>query len=141
MPSLNRFIYSAAQYNIIISIAGIAPFKLQTSDSVEYEIKKEDELIYAISYEDAIGAKTNAKTLTGKISLQAGELNALLIAAGLSDATEIAGITLAIASYDGLFSRVFGNVNIFSESFSVRAKDKASLINCDWHGLIVQSIG
>jgi hypothetical protein len=137
MALLNRLIYKASDFKIFISSGGALglPGKtlpLLTVETFDYDVKKEDEVIYAIGDTEPIGIKTNSTDYSGKFSVQAGELQAFLLANGFSNATELDGGVLGISSFDGLFGRFFMNLSITSEGFSVKAKDKQSLVNLDW---------
>ena len=98
-------------------------------------ISVEEELIYALSAEDAIGNKTNARQYKGKLSIQVGELLAILAAEGLLNATFIQGANLGVTLIAGGFARTFTQLNITSEDISLKAKDKQSLGNCNFTAL------
>jgi hypothetical protein len=137
MALLNRLIYKASDYKIFISSGGSVglPGKtlpLLTVETFDYDIKKEDEVIYAIGDEEPIGIKTTASSYEGKFSVQAGELASFLVANGFTNVTELTGGVIGISTFDGLFGRFFMNISLTSEGFSLKAKDKQSLVNIDW---------
>jgi hypothetical protein len=133
MPSqLNKLIFTAADYKVLLIIPGVSSFILLTAEGYGMENAREEEMIYAIGQEEPIGNKRNAAKYSGKLSMQMGELNAILLASGLVEATQIAGVTLAISALQGGFNRVYSNVNINSESLDVKAKDKQTVVSMAW---------
>lgn len=139
MPNLQGLVLTAADYKIMIDVpnalGGTSAYVIITALEISYDIEVEDETVYAIGTVLPIAEKSNAKSYKGKISMQAGEVNAVLLLAGLNDGTQIVNCTLALAALQGGFSRVFTNVNFNSESLSVKAKDKHTPINIAWKGL------
>ena len=84
-----------------------------------------------------IGNKRNGVGYEGRFSMQAGEMFSVLALCGLAEATQIEGATLGIAAVVGAFTRTFGSVNINTEDFSTRAKDKESKIDLTFDALSV----
>ena len=130
--SLNKLIFTAADYKILLIIPGGGSFILLTAEGYGMENAREEEMIYAIGQEEPIGNKRNAAKYSGKLSMQMGEMNAILQAVGLVESTRIASATLAITALAGGFSRTYGNVNINSEALDVKAKDKQTVVNLQW---------
>jgi hypothetical protein len=132
MPNLNSLILTAADYKVIMVIPGAGTFPLVTVDNISYNVAREEETIYAVGEELPIGNKRNAAKYSGRLSMQNGEINAVLSIAGLREATQIAGATIAITAVTGGFARTFSGLNINTESLDVKAKDKQSMVSLDW---------
>lgn len=139
MPQLNKLVYTAADYKIIMIVPGAGSFPLQTCETMNTSIQREEETIYAIGVEEPIAAKRNAVKYSGKLSIQAGEANAILQIAGLNEVTQIANATLAITALVGGFSRTYSGVNINTENLDVKAKDKQTMIQMDWTAVAVSN--
>jgi hypothetical protein len=135
MPNLNQLIYTGADFKLFLSILGGGTYPLLTGDSIALNTAKEEELIYAIGDEDPIGNKQNARKRTGKLSMQLGELNAILEIEGLLDATDIVGATLAVTAIVGGFQRTLKQVNINTEGIDVKRKDKETIVSMDYTAL------
>lgn len=141
MPNinLNGLVVSAADYKIVLIIptpSGNKTFPLQTVQEISWSIKKDSELVYAVGSQEPIANKSNGKSYEGRLSLQAGEAFAILALCGLPDMTEINEATLAIASIaPGGIVKTFQSLNINSEDFSTRAKDKDSRIDTNFTAL------
>lgn len=135
MPNLNPLIYTAADFKLFLGISGGKTYPLLTTDSVEVNTNVEEEFIFAVGFEDAIGNKKNARKRSGKLNLQLGEINSILLLEGLQDATFITGATLAISAVVGAFNRTLRQVNINTEVFTIKAKDKSILVPMDWTAL------
>ena len=129
--NLNGLIYTSANYKIVLIING-TPYPILTATKLSTKINKEEEMIHAIGQETAIGAKTNAKTLKGNIELQAGELYLILKTQELTDATDIQGAQLALATLDLNVHQTFSGVSFTSQSLDIAAKAKQTLIPCDF---------
>lgn len=132
MPNLNSLILTAADYKVMLVVPGVASFPIITADSINWSNAREEETIYAIGEEDPIGAKRNATKYSGKLSMQVGEMSAILQSAGLVDMTQIANATLAITAVQGGFARTYSGMNINTETVDVKAKDKQSMVSLDW---------
>ena len=136
MPvNANALIYTGADFKIFLSIAGGGTYQLLTGDSVAPATAKEEELIYAIGQEDAIGNKQNARKRSGKVSMQLGELQAILDLEGLLDATDIVGATIAITAIQAAFARTYKGVNFNTEGFDIKRKDKETIASMDFTAL------
>ena len=133
--SLNKLIFTAADYKILLIIPGVGSFILQTAETYSHDVAREEEVIYAIGTVQPIGNKTNAVSYKGKLSIQVGELNAILQIGGYPEATFIQGATLAVAALNGTYSRTWSNLNINSESTGVKAKDKQTMAELAWTAL------
>lgn len=135
MPNYNPLILTGADYKLFLGIAGGGVYPLKTTDSIDLTTAVEEELIYAVGEEDAIGNKKNARKRSGKLSMQVGEINAILELEGLIDATFITGATLAATAIQGGFARTWKGVNINTEAIAVKGKDKQSLCAMDFTAL------
>jgi hypothetical protein len=138
MANLNDLVLTAADYKVLIIIPGAGSYPLLTVETVSYNNAREEETVYAVGVEEPIAAKRNAAKYSGKLSLQNGELSAILQIAGLVEATQIAGATLAITAVTGGFQRTHSGLNINSESLDIKAKDKQSIVSLDWTALTVK---
>lgn len=135
MPDYNDLIYTAAEYKFFLNIPGGGTYPLLTLDNVDMTVAAEEELIYAVGEEDAIGNKQNARKVTGKFSIQVGEWGSLLALEGLSDGVRIIGATLACTAIRGGFARTLKKMNINNESISIKRRDKESLASLDFTAL------
>jgi len=127
MPDYNQLILTGADYKFTLAINGGGVYPLRTVDSVSMDIKAEEELIYATGEQDPIGNKQNANSYGGKITMQAGELNPILLIEGLKKAIDIKGATFAATAIRGGLNWIFKGVNINSQTTSVKRKDKETL--------------
>lgn len=137
MPNLNQLILTAADYKVLLNIPGKGAFPLLTLETIDQDIAREQETIYAIGEEKPIAEKTNAVKYAGKLTIQVGEISAILQLCGFIESTMIKGATLAITAIQGGFSRVYSGLNINTEGISVKAKDKQSMANLTWAALDV----
>lgn len=138
MANLNTLILSAADYKVMLVIPGVGAFPIITADSFSWTNEREEETIYAIGEENPIGAKRNATKYEGSISIQVGEMSAILQSAGLVESTQIAGATLAINAVQGGFARTWSGMNINTESVDFAAKDKQTMASLDWTATAVR---
>lgn len=127
MPNLNKLILTGADYKIFLALSTGVTYPLLTVESINLDISVEEELIYVVGEEDAQGNKQNARKAGGKITMQVGEISAILLLNGLTDATRITGATLACTALVGGFQRTLRSVNINSETIDIKRKDKESL--------------
>lgn len=139
MPNLGQLVLTGAEYKVLIDVpnkaGGTTAYVILTGQELSYDIEVEDETVYAIGTKLPIAEMSNAKSFKGKLSLQAGEMNVIIALAGLNDATNLVGCTLAVTAIKGAFARVFTNVNFNTESLAIKAKDKHTVINSNWKGL------
>ncbi len=137
MPNLNQLIISSQTCSIVLTIpTGFGPiplsFPLLTVQTIDFNDTSEGELIYAIGQQNPIGNKSNANKYDGKITMQLGEVNAILAICGFSSSIEINGAQLAIAALTGGFVKSYQYININSDSSSVKAKDKETMTSLDF---------
>lgn len=134
-PNLNQLIINSATCSIIIIIpTAVSPltFPLLTVQTFDFNDAASGELIYAIGQRDPIGNQSNENKYDGKITLQLGEMNAILQLCGFSSAIQISGATIAVAALIGGFKKAYLSVNCNSDSSSIKAKDKETLVTLDW---------
>jgi hypothetical protein len=132
MANLNQFICTAADYKITLRFNGIF-LPLQTCADFSSNIKLEEEDIFAIGQTDPIGSKTNATTYSGKLSAQAGEILTFMRLNSFANTLQIQGAVIAVVAIaNPLLSKIFSGVNITSEDFNIKAKDKQSLVEMSW---------
>lgn len=134
-PNLNQLIINSATCSIWITIPtlqGLLPFQLLTVQNFDFNDTASGELIYAIGYRDPIGNQSNENKYDGKLSMQLGELNAILLICGFSSSIQINGAQLAVAALTGGFQKSYQSVNINSDSSSIKAKDKETLVSLDF---------
>lgn len=139
MPNYNTLIYTAADYKLLL-LDGGTPLPLLTLSAFDASVKTEDETIFAIGEVEPIGEKSNGTQYTGKLEIQAGELYAYMKIKGYANPTEIRNANLALTSLDGLINFVYSGVNIISGDFSIKAKDKQSMISMNWKAVSVKSL-
>ena len=132
MPNLNTLILTAADWKVALNIPGVGVSMLQTMDSISWEDSVENELIYAVGNQYAIGNKQNAFKFSGSFSLQNGEMDQVLSNAGLKSATQVPGAILSITSLTGGPSYTYINMCLNTSKVSVKAKDKETLVSIDW---------
>lgn len=137
MPNLNQLIINSATCSIWISIPTAAnptgqSFQLLTVETFDFNDEASGELIYSIGQRDPIGNQSNENSYKGKISLQLGELNAILQTCGLASSIQINGAQISVASLTGGFRKSYQSANCNSDSSSIKAKDKQTLVNLDW---------
>lgn len=138
MADLNKLVLTASDYKVLLIIPNGGTFPLKTVDSFSWNNAAEEESIYVIGERDPQANKQNAVKRTGKMTMQVGELSAILMSVGLLEATQITGATLAITALVGGFQRTYSGMNINTESVDVKAKDKQSIVNLDWSALSVK---
>lgn len=137
MPNYNQLILTAAEYTFFLNIPGGGTYKLLTLDNIDITVSAEEELIYAVGEEDAIGNKQNARKVTGKMSIQIGEIDSILNIEGFTDAVRILGATLACTAIRGGIARTLKQLNINTETWSIKRRDKESLSSLDFTALTV----
>lgn len=134
-PNLNQLIINSATCSIWITIPtldGLLPFQLLTVQNFDFNDTASGELIYAIGYRDPIGNQSNENKYDGKITMQLGEINAILQICGFSSSIQIAGAQIAVAALTGGFQKSYQSININSDSSSIKAKDKETLVSMDF---------
>lgn len=135
MSNLNKLILTGADYKIFLSLSTGLTYPLFTVESINLDISVEEELIYVVGEEDPQGNKQNARKFGGKISMQVGEISAILLLNGLTDATRITGATLACTALRGGFQRILRSCNINTETIDIKRKDKESLCSMNMSAL------
>lgn len=129
MPNYNSLIFTGADFKFFLALANGVSVPLLTLDTATLDVQAEEEVIFAIGEEDAIGNKQNSRKYSGKLSLQLGELNALLSSQGILNATFITGATLAVTAIIGGYATTFRNVNFNGQTTEMKRKDKETLAN------------
>lgn len=136
MANLNQLVINSATCSIMITIpiatGVLLPLPLLTVQTFDFNDTSSGELIYAIGQADPIGNQSNENKYDGKITLQLGEINALLAVCGFSSSIQIRGAQLAVAALTGGFQKSYQFVNCNSDSSSIKAKDKETLVTLDW---------
>lgn len=135
MPNRNQLIITAAQYTGMLIIQGGGSYKLDTIESISMSETSEGETIYAVGEEDPIGEQSNANKYSGKVGLQVGEMNAILLIEGLRSAIRIRNCTFSIAALKGGFTRTFLGCNINTATCDIKRKDKESLYSLDFNAV------
>lgn len=136
-PNLNQLIINSATCSIYIIIPTALrptgqPFPLLTVQTFDFNDSASGELIYAIGQRDPIGNQSNENKYEGKITIQLGEINAILQLCGFSSSIQIANATISVAALTGGFAKSYVSVNCNSDSSSIKAKDKETLVSLDW---------
>jgi hypothetical protein len=137
MPNYNALIITAAEYKVAWNIPGTAVFPLLTVNEVGWTETQEGELIYSVGDVNPIGNKGNALAVKGKITIQEGELQAILTAVGVNSVTLVPSSTIAVVSLQNAASYTFTQLVFTSSAISVKAKDKESMRNIDFTALAV----
>lgn len=133
--NLNQLIINPALCSIWITIpTADIPFATQlfTVQTMDFNDVSEGELIYAIGQSDPIGNQSNVNKYDLKITLQLGEINALLAICGFSSAIQIRGAQLAIAALTGGFAKSYQSINCNTDTSSIKAKDKETMTTLDF---------
>jgi len=135
MGNYNQLVINSATCSIFITIptaTGMIAQPLLTVTSFDFNDTSSGELIYAIGQANPIGNQSNENKYDGKITLQMGEINALLALCGFNSAIQIRGAQLAVAALTGGFAKSYQFVNCNSDTSSIKAKDKETLTTLDW---------
>jgi|ERR1700723_1372269 len=133
--NLNQLIINPAQCSIWITIPTLAApvaAQLLTVQTMDFNDQREGELIYGIGQADPIGNQSNVNKYDLKMTLQLGELNALLAVCGFSSAIQITGAQIAIAALTGGFGKSYKSVNCNTDTSSIKAKDKETMVSIDF---------
>lgn len=141
--NLNQLIISSQTCSIVLTVpTANSPvplsFPLQTVQTFDFNDATEGELIYAIGQQNPIGNKSNANKYDGKITLQLGEVNAILAICGFLSAIEIQNAQLSVAALTGGFVKAYQSVNFTTDTSSIKAKDKETLTTIDWLSIGLQ---
>lgn len=144
MANLNQLIISSQTCSIVLTVPtalnsnpGVS-FPLLTVDDITFDDASEGELIYGIGQEDPIGNKSNVNSYKGRITMQLGEVNALLAIAGFNSSIRIRNAQLSIAALTGGFVKSYTGININTDSSSIKAKDKQTLVGLDFLSIGLQ---
>lgn len=137
MPNLNQLILTGGDYKIMLIINGGGSYPILTAETLDYDDSSEGETVWGIGSEDPIGEKSNNNKFSGSLSLQAGELNAILLIEGMKSAIQIRNATLALTAVVGGFSKVWGGVNINKAKGGAKRKDKETLTALDFAALSI----
>lgn len=135
MANLNQLVINPALCSIWITIptAGSqVAVQLLTVQTMDFNDASEGELIYAIGQADPIGNQSNVNKYDLKMTLQLGEINALLAVCGFSSSIQIRGAQIAIAALTGGFSKSYQAVNCNTDTSSIKAKDKETMTSLDF---------
>lgn len=134
-PNLNQLIINSATCSIWITIPtlqGLLPFQLLTVQNFDFNDTASGELIYAIGNRDPIGNQSNENKYDGKLTIQLGEINAILLICGFTTSIQINNAQIAVAALTGGFQKSYQSININSDSSSIKAKDKETLVSLDF---------
>ena len=134
MADLSAAVFTSSDYKIALSVNN-TPFPLTIVESFDYGAKKEHEYVHIIGSDEPVAVKTNTSTYPGKITMEAGELEALLISQGYVFATQIKNATISIVTFQGDIIKFFKSCVITSHDSSVKAKDKRSLVSLSFESI------
>jgi hypothetical protein len=138
MPTFDSLVIPASEYKISLILANGAAYIFNTVESISVETTREEEVIHAIGQQNPIANKRNNAKHSGSLNVQVGEMASFLRLNGLVESTQIEGATLGFASLNPSgIARVYGSVNINSESIDVKSKDKQSIVALKWSALEV----
>jgi hypothetical protein len=135
MGQYQQLIINSATCSIVLTVPtalGQITFPLQTVETFDFNDKSSGELIYAIGQADPIGNQSNENAYDLKITLQLGEISVLLQVCGFTSAIQIRGAQIAVAALLGGFAKSYQFCNCNSDSSSIKAKDKQTLVSTDW---------
>jgi hypothetical protein len=137
MPNYNALIITAAEYKVALNVSGVAVFPLLTVNEVGWTETQEGELIYSVGDVNPIGNKGNAIAVKGKVTIQEGELQAILTLVGVNSIVYVPASTLAVVSLQNAASYTFTQLVFTSSAISVKAKDKESMRSIDFTALAI----
>lgn len=132
MPNLNSLILTGSDYKVAMNVTGINVFMLQTVEEISWNDSAENELIYAVGNEYAIGNKQNSYKFSGKLSMQNGEMHNILQQIGLPSAVLLPNVILSVISLAGGPATTYTGMCINTAAVSIKRKDKESIISLDW---------
>lgn len=127
MPNYNSLILTGADWKVWVVLSTGQSFPLNTIESISMDVDIEEELIYAVGDENAIGNKQNARRCSGKLSAQAGEILSLLALTGIPDATRITDATVVCAAVRGGFVKLLRGANFNTDNTDISRKSKETL--------------
>lgn len=134
MANQNAVVYTSSDYSITLNVGGSKNI-LATCEEVKYGSKIESDFLHAVGSDYPVALKSNAITYEGNLTLQAGELEAILKAKGVLFLTEVKDNVIVISALNGNFIRTFNSVIFDSHEGGTKAKDKDSKITINWKGL------
>ena len=141
--NLNPLVYTSSDYKITISAKNdsgkTVTVPLFIVEDIGYGAKKELEYIHGVGSDEPRALKSNTSTYPGKLTIEAGELENLLIGLGLVFATQIQSFTIAIIGGVNLI-KVFKECKFDSHDGTIKAKDKRSLISMNFMALGVAGL-
>ena len=141
--NLNPLVYTSSDYKITISAKNdngqVITVPLFVVEDLGYGAKKELEYIHGIGSDEPRALKSNTSTYPGKLSMEAGELENLLIGLGVPFATHIQSFTIAVIGGANLV-KVFKECKFDSHDATIKAKDKRSLISMNFMALGVAGL-
>jgi hypothetical protein len=132
--NFNPLIYTGGDYIVALSIKNV-PYPLILLQEINYNAKKNINYEYKIGSEEPIEIITSNATYSGKIQIEAGVLEIILIANQISAANQIRDAYITIISTAGVLLKMFQGVCITNYDGTVKAKDKRSLITLDFNAI------
>lgn len=132
--NFNPIIYTSADYIIALSIKGI-PYPLSLVQEVSFGAKKNAEYQYIIGSTEPEEIIDSNSSYPGRIQMEAGELELLLIANLYSSPTQIRDATLTIISKAGALVKQFFSLCIIGYDGGTKAGDKRSLVTLTYESL------
>lgn len=134
--NFNRLIYAGSDYLIALSVKGI-PYPLPLVQEMGYNAKKNADMQYRVGSEEPIEIITSNAVYSGRIQIEAGILEVILLANLMSSANQIRDAYVTIISTTGVLVKIFTGVCITNYDGSIKAKDKRSLVSLDFTALSI----
>jgi len=129
---VNGLVIPAQSYNMVLVMPSGNPYPILTAETLDFDATAQGETIHAIGQQTPIAVKSNATSYKGKLGLQTGEWNAILLLEGFTDATQVQGATISISAIGYVFVRTFKGAVFLSDTVSVRRGNKETLTNIDF---------
>lgn len=151
MANRGQFVYTAADYSITLKaglsylLEGAVPTPLNKRtkkgviiEAISWGNKLESEFIHSVGSKYAQALKTNGYTVSGKLDMEFGELEAFLRACEVSSITQIEG-SIAVVALDGNLNVLLDNVVFTSDDVNIKSKDKRTLVSINFDALIYEA--
>jgi hypothetical protein len=139
---LSKLIIDASNYKVAMNMSVVpggpgTVFVFQTLSSIGWNVSAENEVFYAVGNKWPIGIDNNAYKMSGKMTMQAGELFSLQKIFGVASLVFSPSSILGVVALDGTFSKTFSGVMYHTDAIDIKNKDKESLVSMDWAAILV----
>jgi len=138
--NLNGLVYTSTDYKLALSASGPSgttfTVPLNTVGDFDYGAKKEVEYVHVVGSDEPVALKSNTSTYPGKLTIEAGEIEALLAAVGAVFTTQLTNATISIVAINNVgFFKIFKSCVFSEHGGTVKAKDKHTLITLSFDSL------